>query len=351
MKAIIHIGPHKTGTTTIQSHLKANYNNLASKNIGYVPSSAVYVISACKPAGRFELDFSNFCYGQRHFQNPLFKNDPNFSQNVWNGLSKQIDENVDSVLFSNETFSSLSDSEVSVLASFIKERFDEIQIIVYLRRQPEIMVSYYGTMIEVACRPLTFNDILAASDDEVFWNYEALLTRWANVFGKQNVTPRIFDRNHFINNDLIDDFFHTAGISMTNLIRIENANHSMDQYSTEFLRMFRKYVPFADDSGKNNVFDNRLIATILRKHYKGSASCIISRATAESICERYKESNAAVSREWFGGQNIFNDDCSRYPEMVSDNDLTLDKSIEIASILWRELRLDHLRLQGLDGKL
>ena len=71
----------------------------------------------------------------------------------------------------------------------------------------------------------------------------------------------------------------------------------------------------------------------------------MSRSTAESILARYRQSNAAVSRDWFGGQEIFNNDCSNYPETVTGNELTLDKAIEIASVLWRELRLDHLNLQ------
>jgi hypothetical protein len=131
-KLYIHIGSHKTGTTSIQRALFQNSALLNKHNLSYF----------CKNPD-----------GSKNVQHNLNKWIHLFPESFEDGarvynckkLSKDISTLPHDVIISAEHFSFIFDKEeLKQLKNSLKQNFSEIEIIVYLRRQDKNVVSLYN---------------------------------------------------------------------------------------------------------------------------------------------------------------------------------------------------------------
>lgn len=353
MKAIIHIGTPKTGTTTIQNFLFKNFGALKKQGV-FVPKGNnrwehfarhLDLCAAIMVPGMQELRPLFPVRGYRSFRH-IFRCEKNFTsefqRKLWEKIQNEIKSNCsknDLVLFSAEHFSSRTSEEVERLKQLMSSLFDDVTIVVYLRRQSEYLVSRYGQDIKTGATREIF-DYLNDPEERSFLAYHKLI-EWWSIFGKDKLKIRLFDRKEFLDNDLLSDFAYAAGFDLKGLERIRDANVSMDSAYIEFLRLLNLSCPAMRNPWKLDHFRSQLYSSLRaveKAKLKHKKAYYLNRSEAQRIIDHCQEGNDWIAREYLGREKLFSDDVSMYPEEVaSPHHLTLEQCAEITVALCQQI--------------
>ncbi|WP_295401029.1 hypothetical protein [uncultured Thiocystis sp.] len=223
----IHIGYHKTATTSIQSFLANNRKNLLESGYLYPRTGAI--------------DSAHHLLAIAINQNPAFlsmlKKKP---IEYWADLKKEaVSSGAETVVLSSEEFSVIKDAgKLQHLHELVKDDFD-VKIVVYLRRIDEYAESIYKQLVKFyGSRHQQPFDINADYVVNRIDCYQALM-RWANIFGKENIKVRVFEKGQIINNpvydflDTVDYSGHLLNTEKTNI----KQNFSISTKYTDLLRL------------------------------------------------------------------------------------------------------------------
>ncbi len=172
MKTVyLHIGLHKTGTTSIQNFL-FRHNGL----------SAEAGINVLKP-----------CLGPRHGHHNIawgiHDNHPRFTPRLpkLEDAAQQIKQAPDKrFLLSSEEFSTLDDSGIENIQKQLRDF--RVRVILFIRNQADLLASMYAE----AAKKNALTDLEDYVDQKVNkeWavlNYRRLYQRWAAVFGADHI--------------------------------------------------------------------------------------------------------------------------------------------------------------------
>jgi len=185
MRITLHIGRHKTGSTSIQLFLTKNTKALLEKGI-LVPISGRPTTA---PNGHHQLawDIQETGTNTEAYYN-LEQEISNFEGN--------------DVIITSECFDQLTDSEIKTLRSFLSNH--DVRIIVYLRNQIEAIESMYRTDVTHYEKDLTFWEFLQKT--KARHNYRDFLMPWMEIFGRENINVQLYDKNFLVSSDIIEDF-------------------------------------------------------------------------------------------------------------------------------------------------
>lgn len=229
MKAILHIGPPKTGTTTIQAALANNREDFAKQS--------TYVFSGTKVSARalstlYEKKGASLRPGLRRYF-PSHEEAMAWSAESWAQLESDLkDSQAETAIISSEHFASIG--QIDEFIARIGSLFDEVKIITYLRDP----VSLYGSMISQQVRA---GRRLRELKDP--WRYQfpgiGKIQKYIDAFGLKNVAVRSFSRSNMVGGDLLADFFHTLNsqfdVDLTVKTKSENKNQSLCGAATAWL--------------------------------------------------------------------------------------------------------------------
>lgn len=201
MKTIyLHVGANKAGTTSIQRFLSKNSDWLAQKGVLYpevgVYDNAHYELSSCLRFG------------------PNLPYDSKFSLS---DLKLFIDRSgLDRVVLSSEFFMLNKFGDFQALKDFLSDY--KVRIIIYLRRHDLWFESLYNQAVKTTRNPPWKKGVQSYLDFQlsrknISFDYLDIVDRWANLFGKESVIIRPFERQQFFNNDLVSDFLEIIGVS------------------------------------------------------------------------------------------------------------------------------------------
>ena len=211
-RIIVHIGVEKTGTTTLQEFLHANRDRLREKKVAVLKS----------PGLRNHRSLATYCMSAHRFDQytKKLRITSEATHQIWakkfkRRLERELDSirEDESIIISSEHFHSRlhTQEEINKLQSLLVEYCSDIRIIVYLRRQDQVAVSLYSTL----CRAGGYRNSvfpMGISENEHYYNYYLLLEKWSEAFGQKNIIPRIFERKHLLNQDLISDFIFSSEV-------------------------------------------------------------------------------------------------------------------------------------------
>ena len=214
--------------------------------------------------------------------------------------------------------------------------FDDVTVVLYLRRQPEYLVSRYYTLVTTGSSS-SFYDHINLPEEQSFLAYHRMVKNWS-VFGKDNIKIRIFDKKEFHENDLLSDFAFTAGFDMKGLQPVKNENvSSLDSASVEFLRLINLYYPKMEGPLRASVGRSVLKRVYKRALNKNEKAYHLSRGEAQMMLDTFREGNNWIAREFLGKDSLFHDDVSMYPEEIaSPHNLTPEQCAEITARIWEE---------------
>lgn len=287
-KIILHIGTNKTGTSTIQKYLGLNKEKLLSQKVLY-PSSG-------------QLHFAHYKFSAIFNLNTL--PEPIDSSILKEELEKEIKETgCNTIIISSEYFILAKDIDA------IKEYFIdyEVFVLVYLRRHDEWYESLYNQSIKILHPPKWEKGILKYVEwieytEKQATRYKELLDKWANVFGLNFMLVRPFEKEQFVNNDLIYDFLYTIGGNkfITDVGKYESVNESINN----------TIIPIAEGL-------NRLDILIEKKHkafeilkqikLENKIKYNLTQEIRQSIINSKIEEYNSISEKYFNNQPLFKD--------------------------------------------
>ena len=300
MTAYVHIGKHKTGTTTIQNFMAKNYEILKEKGFVFAKSATF---------NNQHLPFVNTLnyLADAHEDIKL-----NYEDNwVFKAFKKEINENPNKIfIFSSEGFSLRSNREksVKILKEMLKKLgFTEIKIIIYLRNQADSMVSVSSQNIKHGHHPeyktpANNNSNNIFFDKNIFFNYKQAVSNYLNTFGKENLIVKLFDKNEFYEGDLIKDFLHILGLKLDDsFILPPNQNESLDLIGFELLeRINSHFEGFAwSPKGRNSFVYYDIIRGNFFTSKDPSLKFMPKKEIYESYITYFEESNEWVRKEFF----------------------------------------------------
>jgi len=293
-EVFIHIGTHKTGTTTIQRSLREASDAASVKN------SWKYLV--CPQAIR------NFMHSHTYDIAAVDE----FIQDLTAKIGRSDD--LLKLIVSHEGLSGWPDDgymNSKVIAKMlwdVTSRFGfDVKIIVYLRRQDEMVESMYTQKIHEG-GTLCFSEFVSRLSPGLSYNYFRMLDDWASYFGKERLIVRSY--HSASQRGLLEDFGEVAGINLDTHAKFERSNPSYSDNAIQIARIANE----ALDLSSKTKLRQALQKTMAKS--KDNAHSLFLLEQRKEFLSAYEESNQNVADHFFG-QNIEN----LFPKLSQDSSI------------------------------
>lgn len=291
MKLILHLGAHKTGTTSIQSFLDAKSLELSRNGWEFITLENSPNLGRC-------VSFSRDARGV-HF---------NLEEGSYSELVERLKSTDKNKIVSSEDMFFLNDNEgIKRFCQKVKSIFSEIDVIVYLRNQVDMALSNKAQGAKTNQSAMLFgNDYtnpLPEINDDVYeyLDYYSKLKMWNHYLPKSSFIIRHYDRRNLKNGDSVHDFIHSTKLPLEPDILVDNSSlgsittnvlHALRFYGVEAMKVWELY-----DAG----------------YFKdlGGIKQQPSKTEADIFYAKFEESNQKLAEEY--GLD-FNLDTSNYPD-------------------------------------
>lgn len=293
----IHIGTEKTGTKTIQNFCCRN-NEFLKKNDLYYPYNK---------DKKYMFNITHWPLAASLTKNNKFiPQDKMVPAQEMYDLFKEDIEKVpyNNILISAEPFSVNVTNKKSLLnlKSYLADY--NVKIIVYLRRQDNYFVSLTSTKIKGGVH----DSSAKFSTNEIFSNKERydyfnLVSKWADVFGENNIIVKSFERETFINKNIIDDFFGIFNITVSEQNNSTEDNISLSLESLYFMNIVNGTYDL------DNKERTKIYSLLEQRENKYKIKNLISPKERYDIIKHYESSNTKVAMKYLGKDDgiLFNE--------------------------------------------
>lgn len=317
----LHIGTHKTGSSSIQHWLKDNRALLEADGY-YYPIEGAYFYP---PEASASL-----------LAHAVLEKRPNYIGNTVidrNACVSDIRRDIKNsscknVIVSSEHFSHAKQKQqIKNIFDLFSDLFETMTVIVYLRRQDHLMESYWSQNVKAGAITLSFDEILNQHLSAPKWNYFELMAPWVEIFGKDNVMMKPFEKGQFFKNDLIHDFLDAVDFK-AKVVNSSIKNESPTIEFVEALRLFGCSIPIrAERAAFLRILRSMPIKLDSTKY------TLFTPEKRKAVLDLYKESNQLVAEKYLGrsdGMLFYDTETSNLPVYPG-------MSIERFSIVSREI--------------
>jgi hypothetical protein len=288
-KIFLHIGTRKTGSSLIQNFCKLNKEKLLEIGFFY-PDNDNFDERKGKSAGHWNLHrvFSGM---QSKYSLGDYLPDISPAENV---------------ILSNEMLTS-EYSDILRIAEKIHEKIAldyDVTVIVYLRRQDLYINSLYNEGIVSGNRKAEWSIEEFLNGGHIpELDYYVLVQSWANVFGKENIVVRPFEKQQFLEGDIIKDFLHSIGTGWQEEFIVpeeESKNPSPDIMLVEAVRQLNR-IPLQNRPFYKTFLEKAFDELVFHGSYAGKqGQSYLSPSERIDILDRYAQGNEKVAREFLG---------------------------------------------------
>jgi hypothetical protein len=208
---ILHIGRHKTGTSSLQHFLHANREELKKYGVIYpepiAAPAAHHGIAIALKAGLDVSQYREMLHGLRpHMQN---------------------------VLLSSEGFQRLRPRDMRKLCAGYPT-----MAVVYIREQFSYAWAAYAQRVCAGPETRSFEESLRTYVPD----YYKFLSRWLRIT-KGNLKVRIFERKHLVEGDVVADFCQVIlSLDKSKFAQTQVVNETLGWRSVNFMRQVNEYV-------------------------------------------------------------------------------------------------------------
>lgn len=282
----LHIGSHRTATTSIQQFLNRNFDALTTWG---------YLYPYKMP---------------RHVQlmNGLFSGKQTVAETAadLNARADAKPQPVGKIVLSDEDVSTRPD--LSLLAEF-QEHFD-VKVVYSMRRQDLWLESWYFQNIKWQWNPLlshcTFEEFLNYREDFHWIHYDRYVAGLEALFGAENVLLTVFEKSHMPDGPVIE-FCRQIGIDdITGFSEAPHFNSSMSAEMVEFVR----HLPLDALNPPERDLLRVALEQVDRHHLKNTgkqSERLMSYDLRRSILEIYENGNQTLAARRFDRADLFFD--------------------------------------------
>lgn len=299
----LHIGSHKTGTTSIQRYLHANQAQLAARGYGYpITDDAINlggITSGHSDEGDLNANFGRM--GKR--RNAI--------------AARLVDDPNPNVIGSSEGFSYLHHGpDIAKFRDLLVQHFSTIRIITYLRRQDQLAVSHHQEGANPQKKPAVLlhgHSPTALPDpsdlQRRYMDYATRIGLWADAFGDAAMVIRVYDRALLKSGDAVADFLEIVGLGDLDCARVPERNVSLG------------FIPSKLGHILNAVVSSTEIKASVMSRLPPDGKLLPPRDDARAFLAPYVAGNRALNARFSISPrpDLFSDDFSAYPEQGQQN--------------------------------
>jgi len=208
-RCVIHVGLHKTGTTSIQHYCWSNRESLLQQGVAYPDidgnpnhSRSMYSLFCPRPW----MYYLNRLQGIETQEQAEAHN-----AGLRERLLQLFQENRSEVfLFSGEDMSNLNRPAGRKMHAFLEPHFEDFAILAYMREPVSCLSSIFAQHVSDG---RTMDEVLDRFRNRIHTclNYAQRVAPFLLAFGRQNVTIRSYDPGRFHQGSLVADFFQAMG--------------------------------------------------------------------------------------------------------------------------------------------
>jgi len=287
MKAIIHIGLPKVGSSSIQEFLKINGDALRTRGIRYAPFNpnfgSQYEFAA---TGRLEAGDQ---IGDNVGREALNTHSPESQRAYVDQYRDFLDAGLQTwpeplFIGSSEHIQPwLSKPEhIAALDDFLRQRFDTVRYVVYLRTQPDLLLSSYSERIRRG-QTLSFETHLKGRTKAL--NFFYTVNKWEKAVGAANLDVRLMTPDALVGGDLLRDFCDVLGTPLDGLTIPPRMNSALSAEEVTLRRRLNAWMkPRRRNGHQNPLYALALRVTGRRLPHPGTPLRLTEeqRATAET---------------------------------------------------------------------
>jgi hypothetical protein len=291
---LLHIGTVKTGSTILQSYLKANIDVLKDDGWNYPD------FNGKRNHWEFAVPFQHRLskeHVSRQIDTPERR--ARFIAELDEALAQRVQPD-DRWVMTSEYFSSrlISEAEVADAVAFLRRFFDKIVVIVFFRRQESILPSYYSQSIKRGESPRWSWSYCRRRLDH--FDYWSIYARWAVVVGAENIIALPYLERFKSDSDALREHFEAAiDIRMTQEVAAKprRVNRSLTSEGIAFLREINPEIRRLEaDTQSNTRLRAKTVARVMALT-SDSDKFIPDGRTLAKIADHYRESNAKLVAE------------------------------------------------------
>lgn len=307
MRAIVHIGMPKSGTTSIQRFLQGQAAGLAARGAAYarVPNGG----PVPPQDAHVELGIVQFARAGKPVPDAGTRlsyaiDDPEahraFAERYAEALDAALAARAEKTwIFSVEHVGAWTHTadEARALDSWLSERFGEVRYVLYLRRQEDWILSNYSQALRMG----STSELEDYAAKLRISNYDARVFAWAEAVGDR-FDLRLLEPDALVDGDLIADFAAAAGVDAAGLPRPGRANESFSVAAAAFLRQLNGTIPQRVKEGRVRNPLMRGIQQRLTRWYAGDRKLALSEAEIARIRAANAAANEAIRTRFFPGR-------------------------------------------------
>lgn len=282
----LHIGSHRTATTSIQRFLLNNFDTLIQHGC---------LLPFRKPR-HFEMINTIFAGGRSVEQAAAQLND--------RADSKADIAEIDRMILSDEDICMRSD--VSVLGQF-RDHFD-VKVIFSLRRQDLWLESWYFQNIKWQWNPslshCTFDEFLARRSEFHWVHYDNYVRHLEEVFGAENILLNVFEKEQMPDGPIATVCQMTGLEALIGTGQQPHVNSSMSASMVEFTR----HLPMDEfDPAKRDLLRHALetVDRTVHGHTGKQSERLMPPDLRQAILSEYEAGNRALSARYFNREALF----------------------------------------------
>lgn len=286
-KLILHIGMPKTGTTSIEGFLYNN--NPLLESLGY-----------CYPVFKDDKDTQNGCVIYDYMIGGRINSEHPGWNKLWNDIRCKLETK--NVIFSSE---SIWIFDTSHIISLIKKEYDNVKVIVYLRRQDLYLESAYNQRIK--------KENLCQSIDEYSYikkfelNYLEKLDKISNIVGRENLIVRVYEKEQFEGekHDVISDFLKTLNINMDSKFIKAAANRNASLYGNFIeIKRIMNSILYNNEDMTSEMHKILARGLSLNKNDKvRNSEGFFTDSQRQEILDYYKKENEEIARKYLNRED------------------------------------------------
>ena len=296
-KVIIHIGIEKTATTSLQSFLRKNEQELL-KHGYFFPKSG----------GDFnqELFAISFSRGPENFLKRHGVFERSEQGKIRDQLRRDLEDEIAQlkdlpkamIITSEWLHSKLTTAdEVIALGAFLENFVKKIEVICYLKEQSALANSRYSTSLKFGSSRSFEQYIGECSPGVTYFNHLETLSRWSEVASGNNMNCRLFSRQDLNEGSIFTDFLNQLDIVHENSAWIEPSILNQS-FSFKGAMIFRAL---------NETLAGSRIPWKYKKVLSGGLAGshnFITEAEYNRISEEFSSSNESVRERFFPNREV-----------------------------------------------
>ncbi|MBB4184218.1 capsular polysaccharide export protein [Sinorhizobium terangae] len=298
-QVIVHIGSSKTGSTYLQHFMENNRPGLLRMGVWF-PEVGLF----------WQQDRPHKQAGHAPFTKAAVTKDRSLKDYIEAGL-KLSGGKIHTVILSSEAYFLNTNNSLKIVDYFAEY---PVKMIGYFRRQDDWANSQYcefvgGGAVGKVDKPI--DEWLALPITQERLCYRTTIDQWAEKVGKENVIVRPYEKEQFVNGDLIDDFFDSIGMSAcTALPRPAQASRNDFPLDARHLRIMLLFNNLPFRSTRNYLqFVEAVTVKLAQKYPKPARPNMLTNEQRRTLLSDQAENNAYIARTYLGREDgrLFSD--------------------------------------------